>query len=638
MKILSINNSYNNKTKCISPNKQGNVFFINNSAGDIVSFSAKKYDSETILNPTNHCAYCGCQVYSEHQIDSIAKEILQAKSDRLQGKIKNILEKLEGAKNSEELVVAKRLENESEINFFKSFMDIASKKTYLKGEAIFQEVYGKNVNESLDILRTNLKPILRTVDHVSPQNEGKDNNNSDVNLVEACWCCNHDLKKGMPFLEFYTMYPSIKNNMPSDKFQYATSSLLDSQSDGVVQRLSAANLLKTIQRLFIQRNEAKSYLDSIDFRIQSSIDAINSAIETSGIELDEKKAELAQKEAQLAELQKDAEFKSILDRISISKGVETQKSIISQLNSKMQAISNQINELTNPPKKKSNKQLRDKKDSELTEDEKNLKIESLKGQIRHIKSQIEEHEAVRRDFEGQIKYLDEQFPTIAEMQYKKNQSDAVVNAHQQLPSKIKNLDEKRSELLGLQDAKKKLMTRLSEFPENFREPETFSEDIQSGYNRYLELIEALNFIEEHPNGGNINSLIKQSAKPVIMQELVDLKNNSLVIQYNMQQEHTSLKNELSVIEKNISAVESEISMLESEKLKLTETAAIMSQEEAASQFDYWTTRIRITTEKEQYLKLPQIIDSIKSEILLIQQTISDLQSKLSDIRMQIHKS
>ncbi|MCD7879574.1 MAG: hypothetical protein LUG16_06560, partial [Candidatus Gastranaerophilales bacterium] len=55
---------------------------------DIVSFSAKNYSKEDIINPTNHCAYCGCKVYDNSQIESLANEILISKYDRNEGKIK----------------------------------------------------------------------------------------------------------------------------------------------------------------------------------------------------------------------------------------------------------------------------------------------------------------------------------------------------------------------------------------------------------------------------------------------------------------------------------------------------------------------------------------------------------------------
>ncbi|MCD7740125.1 MAG: hypothetical protein LUH11_02105, partial [Candidatus Gastranaerophilales bacterium] len=202
MNIQSVSNIYNpfkykpsnNKVSTKSDNKS-------NLTCDIVSFSSKKYDSNSILNPTNHCGYCGCKVYSEQQLDSIAKKMLSSKSGRLEGDIKSVLEKLEGAKHSQEIETAKKMENKEEIEFFRKFLDISSKKSYLKGDAIFKKIYALDEEDAISLLTKNMHPLLKTIDHISPQNEEMDNMNSDINLVEACYCCNHNLKKGSSFSE-----------------------------------------------------------------------------------------------------------------------------------------------------------------------------------------------------------------------------------------------------------------------------------------------------------------------------------------------------------------------------------------------------------------------------------------------------
>ena len=581
----------------------------------MVSFSAKKYADESILNPTNHCGYCGCKVYSEYQIESIAKEILSSKYDRMQGKIRSILEKLEGAKNSEELALAKRMENEDEIKFFKNLLEVASKKSFLKGDAIFQQVYETDSESALETIKMNLRPLLRTIDHVSPQNEGKDNNNSDINLVEACWCCNHDLKKGAPFIEFYTMYPSIKNNMPSEKFQYAASNLLDFQSNGILQRLSASNLLKTIKRLFIQRQEAQTYLDSIDFRIK-------------------KKAELLQKETQLAELKQDDEFAAILDRMAFAKSIDAHENVIAQLRAKLQSVSNQINELRDNPKKKTSKASREQKRDELTPEEKQERIASLKEQIKHLEEQILQQEIAKDELGAKIRSLDEIFPTIPMMQHQKKKVDSVINAYSQMTKTDYELNEKQSEYQMLQNSKKELESQLLNLPQSFDNPDVFPEDIQESYNRYLQLIEALTYIEEHPNGGNINVIIKQSAKSAIEKEIATLNSNPLVIQFVQQQKRKNLEGEICAASKKLSALEIAIKGLKSEKERLEKVSSAMSQDEANQISSDLYNKIRQTNEKEQYTKLPQVIVAIKSEILLISQTIEDLQVRLKEIENQ----
>ena len=129
MKVQSINSLYNpfryqNLAVLKNSNNVQTNPFLSSAKGDTVSFGAKNYDAETIVNPTAHCAYCGCKVYTDAQLDSITKEILANKASKSEGRIRSVLEKLEGAKHSQELAVAKRMENEPEIEFFKKLLDL----------------------------------------------------------------------------------------------------------------------------------------------------------------------------------------------------------------------------------------------------------------------------------------------------------------------------------------------------------------------------------------------------------------------------------------------------------------------------------------------------------------------------------
>ena len=435
MKIYSINPFFRKSTFNTNSSINYSASVFQNNSCDIISFSAKKYDAESILSPTNHCAYCGCKVYTEAQIEGIAKDILVSKADRLNGKIKSVLEKLEGAKNSLDLSTAKRMENVEELQFFKKFAEIASKKSFLKGSAIFEQVYNLDNERALELLIKNLHPLLKTIDHVSPQREEKENLNSDINLVEACYCCNHDLKKGVSFAEFYAMYPSIKDNMPSEKFQYAASEILDSSQAGIMQRLSATNLLKTMQRLFVQRTEAVNYLDSVDFRIKRCDMSIESAIQKCFDEISEKEQELNQREQKLAELKLDAEYTAILERLELEKNIFSQDTVIDGLVEKKQRISSQINELRNSDKKSKNKKKpetsyseRNKnKTSELTEEQKQQRIIELKSILSDTETQRQEHVLIKDELSKKLQDLVAKYPTIQMLQHEKYQIDGKQN-------------------------------------------------------------------------------------------------------------------------------------------------------------------------------------------------------------------
>ena len=639
MKIYSINPYFKRNVLNIN-NKSSLPHFEHNKCGDVISFSAKKYDADSIVSPTNHCAYCGCKVYSEAQLEGIAKDILGSKADRLNGKVKSVLEKLEGAKNSLDLSTAKRLENVDELQFFKNFLEIASKKSFLKGAAIFEQVYDLDNDNALELLMKNLHPLLKTIDHVSPQREEKENLNSDINLVEACYCCNHDLKKGVSFAEFYAMYPSIKDNMPSEKFQYAASEILDSSQNGIMQRLSATNLLKTMQRLFVQRTEAVNYLDSVDFRIKRCDMSIESAIQKCFDEISEKQRELEQREQKLASLKLDSEYTAILERIDLEKNILSQDAIINNLVEKKQRLSSQINELRNGDKKSKNKKKpevsyaeRNKnKSNELTEEQKQQRILELKNILSETEIQRQEHVAIKDELAKKLEDLVSKYPTVQMLQHEKSAIDGILNAYEQTEIATKELD-KKSEKLKLQEAENLDLTlKIQSYPESYPSSEEFPEDVQSQFSTYKALEEALIYLDEHPNGGALKVLINDSARRTIVSDMDKLSSNPLVIQYLQQKECSELKSKSDILIKSIEELKRSINSLQKDITRYSHTCAKMTRSAAQAKSIELANDIRRVTEKEQHIKLPQIVATLKAEILLINSTIADLRKKQAEIQ------
>ncbi len=619
MKILSLNTIHNT----FKPRQINKKSFI---GADVVSFSSKKYDIEDIVNPTNHCAYCGCKVYSQAQIDSIAKEILQSKSSRLEGKTKSVLEKLEGAKNAHDIAIAKRLENEEQIKFFKNFLDIASKKSYLRGDAIFEQVYKMDKDAAMKVLVKNMLPILKTIDHVSPQNEDKDNNNSDINLVEACYCCNHDLKKGIPFNEFYAIFPSIKNNMPSDKFNYAISAVLDSSNSGILQRISAKSMLKLIERLFMQRKEAANYLDSIDFRIKGCQASIQDSINSCQDEINLKKAEISDLHSKLDALMSDSEYVAMLDRISLCEKFESQNNMLDSLRARRKRTSDSINELRNP---KPNK----KQQSKMTDEEKAQKLTDLKETLTFLNSQIEEQEKIVSGTQLKISALDEKFPTIDMLQHKKSKKEVIYHAYLSLKSEMEILAQRREERINLADKKSALEADISSMPADSDSfvLESYSQEEQDDYNRYVNLTEAVKYIDEHPNGGTLRTVIHQSAKKSIDEEIAQLEKKQVIIDYNKSIVRKNLENQLAKINKSIEDTDSAIVLGEKNCENFQKTIQGVSFEQVKKEIADLSETIRRLTNKQNLVKIPQRIITLKAEVALLESTISDLLKKAQQI-------
>lgn len=421
-------------------NNNSNISFDFNNGlnSDIISFSSKKYDSDSIKNPTNHCAYCGCKVYTEKQLESIAKEMLQLKSERLQGKIKSILEKLDGAKYSEEIELAKRMENSEEIEFFKKFLDISIKKTFLKGDAILEQMYPQMSEDELTLLTKNMHPLLRTIDHVSPQNRKEENTHADINLVEACYCCNHDLKKGMSFSEFHTMFPSIERNMPKDKFQYAAAGVLANGQSGVNQRLSADNILKSFQRLLLQREAAVNNLKSIDYRIDGLKAQIDDSIENIRKDIQRKRNEISELEEKLIVLSQDSEFCALQTREYLMNFLVNTETAISALRERWQNTSIAINQIRNPQKNHKKNKSQQKSEQENTEQ----KIAELKQILENLSLSIKTQEDNRSDILSRLEKLNSEFPPMEKMQTEKQKLEAVLSVFSSLKRERKNLEEK----------------------------------------------------------------------------------------------------------------------------------------------------------------------------------------------------
>ena len=612
-----------------SNNVQTNPF-LSSAKGDTVSFGAKNYDAETIVNPTAHCAYCGCKVYNDAQLDSIAKEILANKESKAEGRIRSVLEKLEGAKHSQELAVAKRMENEKEIEFFKKLLDTASKHAYLKGDAIFQQQYHMDTDTAFKTIKLNLRPLLKTIDHITPQKEDKENQNSDINLVEACYCCNHDLKNGSSFNEFYTMFPTIKNNMPKEKFDYAMAQLLDSEKAGISQRLSARNMLELLKRLFIQKTESANQLYSIDVRIKGCKTGISDAIESCQNEIAEKRQEQTEAEKKFAELNNDPEYVAMLDRIKLNSELDAAETRLAGLRDRRNKLSNSLNSLNNPSKSQKNQK---QKKEELTPAEKKAKIEQLKADIATTSEQITSQEATVFEIEFQISELNSQFPQIEDIQSKKYKADSIINAHNTIEKETKLLEEREAKKVSLQEEEQKLQAQLNEMPVSSKTfiLEAYSESEQAQFKKYKDLTEALSFIDGHPSGGSVRTIINQMAKEPIAAEIAEMEKLDIIMAYKNNEKRKNIQAQLSSVQKAKSDTIALIHNSEKAIRNNKKATGFVTLEEARSQSEKYAEDIKRLNEKQNYIHLPKRIAQLKAEIELLNQTIKDLNAQTEKI-------
>ena len=461
---------------------------------------------------------------------------------------------------------------------------------------------------------------------VSPQNLEEENNNADINLVEACYCCNHDLKKGMSFPEFYAMFPSIKENMPPDKFHYAHSNLMSSSASSILSRMSATNLLKYVQRLFGQREETVSRLGSIDFRILEANSSVSTSVQNCKDEIEGKQLEIQTLQAKLDSISSDEEYQALIKRIQKVNQRDQLINAIQTLSDRRSNISSALNDLRNPPKKaKKNPKL------QMTDSEKEEKIQAYKDSIATLNQDIAQQESRKDDIELEIMELDEQFPTIEMLQVSKNKVDAIISAHLKLSAEKSTLEQLNNSLLSCQQRILSFETEILQYPESDFNPASFSEEEQALYQRYIALVEAAKYIEAHSAGNGLKAIINIAAKNSIDAEIAELSQSSIVISANdalirkeLQSEIDSLKKQEAELNKQISSSEKNIENY----LKIT---AGKTLEDAQIESQSLTAHIRRINDKQAYLKLPSVISALKAEIILLQSTIKDLEVKQLDI-------
>lgn len=629
MKIQNITNIYNPFKFNGLNNKNylhavSNPFINNGLTADIVSFSGKAYSADSIENLTNHCAYCGCKVYNDSQLDSLAKEMLRDSSHRLSGDIKSVLEKLETAERSYELTVAKQMENKKEIEFYKKFLEQAEDKSWLKGEAIFQQVYKMEPEEAFVALKKNMRPLTRTIDHVSPQKLAEDNKDDEINLVEACYCCNHDIKGGLPFPEFYTMYPTIKENMPADKFKYAHAKLLAS-SESILSKVSATKLIKYVSGLFEQRTRAVSQLNNVDFRISESEVSVANSIKSCSDEIEEKEAQIFDLKTRLSEISDDPEYKAMIKRVSLLQIKSDVENSLAELRDKRQNTSNAINDLKNPPKKGKKAKI------SLSQDQKEQKIAAYKLQLIDLKTQIEEKEVELAENALKMSELDEQYPTIEMLQSRKNSYDQVINAYSQLSVENSKFDDltKISTLQAFDIAK--LEKEIDSLPKDAFDISKYPQDEQAIYTRFTSLLDALKYLEQHSNGSGVKSVINQSAKIQIEQELEECSKYPVIVEAKNHLKKKELTAQLDKIkddkqenDKNILISKNKINQLQ----KITSRCSLEEAKKQTADISVWIRRLN---DKENYLQIPKTIEKLEAEIILLRSAIADLTSKQNQI-------
>ncbi len=556
----SVLKSFNNSPYNSSPDFKPKLSILK---ADTVSFSGKNYSMNTIKNPTGHCGYCGAKVYTENELDAMAREIMQLKGNKLQGKIRSVTEKL-GNRASNNALSAKKAEvNKEFIEFFEGFADHSSKNVKMSGAEILKKYYQIDAQKSQEFLNAKLHPLLKTLDHVVPVNADVDNSDSDLNLVEACWACNHEIKDGMSFESFNFTYPTIKEAMPKEKYSFATMQLLQTSPSIAADSITSTELIKVLGDLLDQENAARLNLFSIRTKILKSKENMLVAIGRIEHEQDQKREEIERLEHINSEHAKDTEYEVIAKRVVLVSSINDYKRQLSELR---QSHARQCNSVQNWDKKiaetqkDSHKSHNDKKNSQ---NKKDIPIEEMRRRLTEsessrddLKRQIDELSPILAAKEQELLTLNEQHPDIDAMRSEKTRLETLISAHLQLQSLgvkqvevRKKKDEIREQINGLVAQEKAFASAVT--PPEAQTPEQIEKK-----KRYIELESALSQIDSN-NQTREQKLISSYAKPKIIEEMDSLVNEPGVVDYLNGKKHAEIKGMLATLNSTSSSLKAQ---------------------------------------------------------------------------------
>lgn len=559
MRVCAVN--YNLFKMPVSNNKEKHVSspFLRPLACDTVSFSGKSYDSTSIESPTGHCAYCGSKVYTKQQIDSICKEMLNLKNDKLGGKIRSMLEKLDSKSVMTALAIKKSEINKENIEFFKRFEEYCIKHNKMSGAEILKELYGYNQEESLQALSLNLSPLLKTIDHVIPQRRELENDNSDINLVEACYTCNSKIKNGDSFQSFLLTYPSIKDHMPKDKFEYASVGILEQSPDIVVAGLEVSELLKIIDGLFLQKSAVQTELYSVDERIKSCVDGINKTIVKIEGEKKVKQQEIDDLRQQHESHMHDFEFSILLKRKNLTTELNNLNQQRSDLRDNFSKMNRSYEYWQSKLVEKSigidNKQHEKRDKSQLSTNEIQDKIQSAQSDKTTLNIQIDAVSLQIAEKENELSALNFQCPDANTLRADKSKLEELLVSYSQLRVVNVKIDEIKEKIAEAEAKQMKLSDELKSLPQVKNCDSSCSESEKEEFDKYNELSNQLSYIDATGATG-VQKIININAKARIQEQIAELLNNRLVQNAQNEQKRKSITSAQASNANNIKSLES----------------------------------------------------------------------------------
>lgn len=581
---------------------------------DTVSFLGKDYSKSQIEHPTNHCAYCGEKVYSEQKLLSKAKTIANHNKKFLEGDIRSILQNIGQIGNDSHLAKRKREENSKEIKFFNELNTLSRKYPRILAKDLVNQYLNPDKKDPVDVIFDNMHPMLSTIDHVDPQREKSDNMNNQMNLVEACYTCNHDIKNGLPFDEFLALYPTIAYFMPEDKLDFANVNGTKTLSRTIESTEDITELQTRLKSLESKRATAQSQVDCLTRDIQECLGDMDTAIQMQLREKNGKEQELENFQKEVQDMRLDPEFqiisekKQLSDRLSSLKKTKQQTTTsISRINAALKK-EDKKNSTVEKLKRKKQRQ-REEVDNDEKKERLGQKLEAAQAALVHTNEEIEQ-------VSKRLQTLRAKLPDIEDLREQKQGLEEKIKEYEQYRAATKELQAVQNITMpNLTQRKAALEQRKTEIEQS--QSLEMSDEEKEKYKKYKETLKQLDLIKSKERDKELKEILLISEEHFLRQRDA-LENDPAVQKAKKIDEHEYLKKQINNADEDILDAQDRQSRLIGEVFAFERAYSNENEEEIQQQLNTLNETIKRLESKAKWINVEDKINKLKAEISIIE--------------------
>lgn len=581
---------------------------------DTVSFSGKDYSKSQIEHPTNHCAYCGEKVYSEQKLLSKAKTIANHNKKFLEGDIRSILQNIGQIGNDSHLAKRKREENSKEIKFFNELNTLSRKYPRILAKDLVNQYLNPDKKDPVDVIFDNMHPMLSTIDHVDPQREKSDNMNNQMNLVEACYTCNHDIKNGLPFDEFLALYPTIAYFMPEDKLDFANVNGTKTLSRTIESTEDITELQTRLKSLESKRATAQSQVDCLTRDIQECLGDMDTAIQMQLREKNGKEQELENFQKEVQDMRLDPEFqiisekKQLSDRLSSLKKTKQQTTTsISRINAALKK-EDKKNSTVEKLKRKKQRQ-REEVDNDEKKERLGQKLEAAQAALVHTNEEIEQ-------VSKRLQTLRAKLPDIEDLREQKQGLEEKIKEYEQYRAATKELQAVQNITMpNLTQRKAALEQRKTEIEQS--QSLEMSDEEKEKYKKYKETLKQLDLIKSKERDKELKEILLISEEHFLRQRDA-LENDPAVQKAKKIDEYEYLKKQINNADEDILDAQDRQSRLIGEVFAFERAYSNENEEEIQQQLNTLNETIKRLESKAKWINVEDKINKLKAEISIIE--------------------